>query len=111
VPPVIAGGLSGLAALVVFGGLRLSGKSRRPRLFKAGAFVSALGLMLLWILPLWLFSADRGIWAMPMFIAALLAAASVLGLGLQLIGRACGAPEETAAGRQFDDFLGQNDLP
>jgi hypothetical protein len=108
---VIAVGLSGLAALVVFAGLRLSGKSRRPRLFKAGVFVAALGLMLLWMLPLWLISADRGIWAMPMFIAALFAAVSVLGLGLQFIGRACGVPEETAAGRQFDDFVRQNDLP
>ena len=108
---MIAVGLSGLAALFVLAGLSLSAKSRRPRLFKAGAFVTALGLLLLWMLPLWLFSADRGIWAMPMFIAALFAAVSVLGLGLQLVGRACGAAEETAAGRQFDDFLRQNHLP
>ena len=104
-------GMSLLAALLVFVCFRFSGKSRRPKLFKTGAIVTALGIMLLWLLPLWLTSADRGEWGMPMFVGVLIVAVSVLGGGLHLMRRACGAPEETVNDRLYDDFLRQNDLP
>ena len=107
----IAVGLSLLAALLAFVGFWYSHKSRRPQLFKTGASLAALGIMLLWLLPLWLVGTERGAWAMPMFIAVLFVAVSVLGGGLQLMRRACGAPEVTANDGLFDDFLRQNDLP
>lgn len=107
----IAIGLSLLAALLVFAGFKFSVKSRRPTLFKMGASVAATGIVLLWSLPLWLLSAERGVWAMPMLIAVLFVAVSALGGGLQLMRRACGAPDETADDRLFNDFLRQNDLP
>jgi Na+-transporting NADH:ubiquinone oxidoreductase subunit NqrB len=110
-PNMIPLGLSVLALLLVFAGLGFSGNSRRPGLFRIGAIVAALGLMLLWVLPVWLFSADRGLWAMPMFIGVLVVAVSVLGAGLQLMARACGAREESAADRLFDDFVRHNELP
>ena len=107
----IAVGLTLFATLLVVGGFMFSCKSRRPKLFKVGASVTATGMMLLWLLPLWLVSTERGDWAMPMFIAVLFVAVSVLGGGLQLMRRACGAPEETANDRLLDDFLRQNALP
>jgi uncharacterized membrane protein len=107
----IAIGLSLLAALLVLAGFKFSVKSRRPRLFKTGASVAATGIVLLWLLPFWLFGTDRGDWAMPMFIGVLFVAVSVLGGGLQLMRRASGGPEETENDRLFDDFLRQNDLP
>ena len=107
----IAIGLSLLAALLVLAGFRFSVKSRRPTLFKTGASVAATGIMLLWLLPLWLLGGERGVWEMPMFIGVLIVAVSVLGGGLQLMRRACGGQEETPNDRLFDDFLRQNDLP
>ena len=107
----LIGGLTLLAALVLFAGFRFSGKSSRPKLLRIGATIAAAGLVLLWVLPLWLMSADRGAWGMPMFVGVMFVAISVLGLGMQLVARACGAPEETAFDRAFDDFVRHNDLP
>jgi hypothetical protein len=59
----------------------------------------------------WVFSADRGVWAMPLFIAALFVPVSLLGLGIQLMGRACGAREEGHGDTLFENFLTQNDRP
>ena len=110
-PYMIIGALTLLAALVLFAGFQFSGKSSRPKLLRIGAAAAAAGLMLLWVLLWWLLSADRGAWAMPMFIGVMFVAVSVLGLGVQLMARACGAPEETAFDRSFDDFVRHNDLP
>ena len=103
--------LSLLAALLVLAGFKFSAKSRRPRLFRTGASVTATGIMLLWLLPFWLLGAERGVWAMPLLIGVLFVAVSVLGGGLELMRRACGGKAETANDRLFDDFLRQNDLP
>lgn len=110
-PYTIIAVLTLLALLVVVAGFRFSDRSRRPRLLRVGAATAAVGLMLLWLLPMWLLSADRGAWAMPMFVGVMFVSVSVLGLGIQLVARACGAREETAFDRSFDDFLRQNDLP
>lgn len=107
----IAIGLSLIAALLLFAGFKFSVKSRRPKLFRTGANLAATGIMLLWLLPSWLFSADRGGWEMPMMVAILIVAVSVLGAGLQLMRRAWGGQEETANDHLFDDFLRQNDMP
>lgn len=104
-------GMSLLAALVLAGGLRWAGKAKRPKLLKIGAGLAAGGIMLLWLLPWLLFSKDRGAWAMPMFIAASFVAVSVLGVGLQLMARACGAREVTRGDQLFEDFVRHNDLP
>lgn len=110
-PNIIVTVLTLLALLVLIGGLRFSHRSRRPRLMRTGAALAAAGLMLLWLLPMWLFSADRGAWAMPMFIGVMFVAVSVLGLGIRLAARACGEPEETAFDTAFEDFVRHNDLP
>ncbi len=110
-PYMLVGALVLLSALVLFAGFYFSGKSSRPKLLRIGAATSAAGLMLLWLLPWWLFSVDRGAWAMPMFIGVMFIAVSVLGLGLQLTARACGARKETAFDGSFDDFVRHNDLP
>lgn len=109
-PELIPIGMSILAVLLVFASFKFSHKAPRPGLLRFGAFVIALGLTLLWLLPWWLVSTDWGAWAMPMFIAVLVVAISVLGLGLQLGARACGAREETAFDRSFDEFVRHNDL-
>ena len=103
--------LSVVAALLVLGGLRYSGKSQRPRLLQVGTVVAALGIMLLWVLPWWLLSADRGPWAMPMFVGSLFVAVSILGGGLQLMRRACGVSDDSPEGGVFEDFVRQNHLP
>lgn len=108
---IIIGCLTVIAALFVLVGVRFADRSRKPKLFRIGSITAASGIMLLWIAMWWVFSADRGSWAMPMFIAALFAPISLLGLGLQLIARAWGAAEETHNDRLFDDFLRQNDVP
>lgn len=110
-PYMLVGALMLLAALVLFTGFYFSGKSSRPKLLRIGAATAAAGLMLLWVLPWWLFSADRGAWAMPMFIGVMIVAVSVLGLGVQLTARPCGAREETAFDRSFDEFVRHDDLP
>ncbi len=107
----IAAILTVLALLIVAGGFRFSRKSRRPKLLRVGAAVTGLGVVLLWLLPLGLFSVDRGVWAMPMLVAALFVAGSVLALGIQLIARACGAPEPSRNDMLFNDFIRHNDLP
>ena len=108
---VIPLGMSLLAALVLLGGLRWAGKAKRPRLLKIGAGLAAAGIMLLWLLPWLLFSEDRGAWAMPMFIAALFVAVSVLGAGLQSMARACGAREATRGDQLFEDFVRHTTFP
>ena len=110
-PYVVVVGLTLLASLLVFIGVRFADRSRKPKLFRIGSMTAASGLMLLWICLWWVFSANRGMWAMPMFIAALLVPVSVLGLGIELMARACGAREETHFDRVFDDFIRQNDHP
>jgi hypothetical protein len=102
--------LTALALLVVFIGVRFAHRSNRPKLFRIGSMTAASGLMLLWMGVWWVFSADRGLWAMPMFIAALFVPVSLLGLGIQLMGRACGAREESHNEQLFREFLTRNDL-
>lgn len=104
-------GLSLLAALLVLASFKLSARAPRPGLLRIGACVTALGITLLWVLPWWLVSADRGAWAMPMFIGVLFVAVSVLGGGLQLMRRATGARAETVNDHLFDDFVRHNELP
>lgn len=108
---ILIGGLTGIASLIVFVGIRFADRSNKPKLFRIGSITAATGIMLLWIAMWWLLSADRGIWAVPMFLAALFVPISLLGLGIQLMARACGQREESHADRVFDDFLRQNDLP
>ncbi len=110
-PNIIVVVLTILALAVLVGGFHFSDKSGRPKLLRIGGATAAAGLMLLWLLPMWLLSADRGAWAMPMFIGVLFVAVSVLGLGIQLVARACGAPEQSLNDRLFDDFIRNNDLP
>jgi hypothetical protein len=108
---VLIGCLTAIASLIVMAGMRFADRSKKPKLLRIGSMTAASGLMLLWIAMWWVLSGDWGIWAMPMFIAALFVPISVLGLGIQLMARACGAPEETHNDRLFEDFLRQNDLP
>ncbi len=110
-PLLIPAGLSLLAAVVIFACFRLSARSRRPKVLRIGGSITAFGITLLWVLPWWLLSADRGNWAMPMFIGVMFVAVSVLGAGIQLIARACGAAAQTHNDRLFDDFIRHNDLP
>lgn len=108
---LIPAGLAILAAVVVFATFRLSGRSLRPKLLRIGGSITAVGITLLWVLPWWLLSSDRGIWAMPMFIGVMFVAVSVLGAGIQLIARACRGPAEKDNDRLFEDFIRHNDLP
>ena len=48
---------------------------------------------------------------MPLFIAALFVPVSLLGLGIQQMGRSCGAREEGHGDTLFENFLTQNDRP
>ena len=109
-PNMIVGGLIVLAALLVFIGVKFAQGRKSPKLFRAGAFIAAAGITLLWLLPWWLFSTDRGDWAMPIFIGAFFVSVSFLGLGIQLIAHSCGAREESHGDALFEDFLRQNDL-
>jgi hypothetical protein len=109
-PYVIVAVLTFLAALLVVIGLRFAERSSIPTLFRVGAFTAAAGLMLLWIGFWWVFSVDRGVWAMPLFIAALFIPISLLGLGLQLMARACGVREESHNEQLFSEFVRRNDL-
>ena len=102
--------LSGLALLLVFIGVRFADRAKKPRLFRIGSMTAASGLMLLWIALWWLSSADRGDWALPMFIAAVFVPVSLLGLGIQLMARACGDRQETHNEELFREFLTRNDL-
>lgn len=108
---LLIGILTALAALLLFVGLRFAGRSGRPRLFRIGSMTAAAGLMLLWIAIWWVLSENRGIWAMPMFVAALIVPVSLLGLGIRLMARAHGEPEPGHADTVFEDFVRQNDLP
>ena len=110
-PTIIVIVLTLLALAVLAGGFQFSDRSARPKLLRIGTATAAAGLMLLWLLPMWLLSADRGAWALPMFIGVLFVAVSVLGLGIQLVARACGAPEQSLNDRLFEDFIRHNDLP
>ncbi len=107
-PYVIVALLTLLAALTVFVGRRFAHKSNRPRLFSIGAYTTAAGFMLLWICLGWIFSTDRGIWALPLFIAGVFVPVSFLGLGLQLMARACGAREEDHFDRFFSELVRRN---
>ena len=107
----VPAGLTLLAMTIVAIGFRLSRASPRPTLLRAGTATTAVGLILLWLLPFWVFRVDSGLWAMPIFVAALLVAGSVLGLGLQLTARACGAREDIRNDALFDDFVRHNGLP
>ncbi|HYE28910.1 MAG TPA: hypothetical protein VEA61_11865 [Allosphingosinicella sp.] len=107
----VPAGLTLLALTIVAVGFRFSRSSRRPTLLRGGAVTTAFGLILLWLLPFSVFRVDTGLWAMPIFVAALLAAGSVLGLGLQLMARACGEQEDSRNDTLFDDFVRHNELP
>jgi len=107
----VPAGLTLLALTIVAVGFRFARSSRRPTLLRAGAATTASGLILLWLLPFWVFRIDTGLWAMPIFVAALLVAGSVLGLGLQLMARASGAQENSRNDTLFDDFIRHNGLP
>jgi hypothetical protein len=107
-PYVVVGILTLLAALFVFTGVRFAKRMKEPRTFRTGSFVAAAGLMLLWISSGWFVSADHGIWAVPLFFAALFVPVSVLGVGLQLMARACGQRDPTEADRVFEDILRRN---
>jgi lipopolysaccharide export LptBFGC system permease protein LptF len=100
-----------LSVAFVIGGFHLSRRSCRPKLLRAGAVITAVGLLLLWVLPWWLFNRVTSEWTLPLFIAILFVSISVLGLGLQLIARACGAREQSQSDRLLDDFSRLNDLP
>ena len=101
-----------LLALIVAGiGVRLAGKYRRPTLFKAGAFIAAAGLMLLWLLPWWVIARDDAEWAMPLFVAALFVAVSVLGGGLGTMARVATGKESSRTDDLVEDFIRLNDLP
>ncbi|HYD38573.1 MAG TPA: hypothetical protein VEA60_13235 [Allosphingosinicella sp.] len=104
-------GLTLLALTIVAAGFRFSAGSPRPTLLRLGVATTALGLILLWLLPFWVLGADTGPWAMPAFVAVLLVAGLVLALGLQLTARACGARQSSRGDALFDDFVRHNDLP
>ena len=108
---MIPAGLTLLAAIVLLGGFSFSARAKRPKLLRIGACLSATGIMLLWLLPWWLFRADTGVWAMPAFIGAMFVAVSFLALGLQLMARACGAREESRNEQLLSEFMQRNDLP
>ena len=110
-PYVFVAGLTLLAGVLVFIGFRFGHRSGNPKLFRIGSITAAAGLMLLWVSLAWVLSADRGVWAMPLFVAALFVPLSLLGLGLQLMARASGSRDETAFDRSFEDFVRHNDLP
>ena len=107
----VPAGLTLLALTIVAVGFRFSRGSRRPTLLRVGAVTTAMGLVLLWLLPFWAFRLDVGPLAMPIFVAALLVAGSVFGLGLQLTAHACGAQENSRNDALFDDFVRHNELP
>lgn len=107
-PYVIVAILTLLAALTVFVGKRFAHKSNRPRLFRIGAYTTAAGFMLLWICLGWVFSADRGVLTLPLFIAGMFVPVSCLGLGIQLMGRACGEREEGHFDRFFSELVRRN---
>ena len=103
-------GLTFLSAAIILVGFRLSARAMRPKLLRAGVVTTAAGLTLLWVLPVWLFDDLAGEWGLPVFIGAMFVAVSVLALGLQLVARACGAPEESGMDRILHDLATHNDL-
>lgn len=110
-PYLIPAVLTVLAMSLVGIGMRFAGKTGRPALFKAGAFIAAVGLMLLWLLPWWVIARDDAEWAMPLFIAALFVAVSVLGGGLSTMARAATGKEASRTDDLVDNFIRLNELP
>ena len=110
-PYLIPGVLTVIALVVAVAGTRSAGRFRRPALFKAGAVIAAVGLMLLWLLPWWVIARDAAEWAMPLFVAALFVAISVLGAGLSAMARAATGKEASRTDDLVEDFIRLNDLP
>ncbi len=110
-PYLIPAVLTVLALIVAAAGMQFAGKTRRPSLFKAGAILAAVGLMLLWLLPWWAISRDAGEWAMPLMVATLVVAVSVLGGGLSTMARAATGKDESPADKIVQDIITLNDLP
>ncbi|HEU5286276.1 MAG TPA: hypothetical protein VFU20_07185 [Sphingomicrobium sp.] len=111
VPYLIPAVLSALALAVAAIGFRSAHRFKRPALFKTGAIVAAVGLMLLWLLPWWAIARDAGAWAMPLMVAALVVAVSVLGAGLSTMARAATGNQDSPADRIVQDIITLNDLP
>ena len=72
---------------------------------------AAIGLVLLWILPVWVMHADTGAWDMILFIAALFVAGSVIGGGLDAMHRATLAQEEGPVGELVEKLFRENHWP
>ena len=79
-------------------------------MFRAGALVSAAGVMLLWILPGLAIAQKAGIWSMPLTVGALFVAVSVLGGGMRLMATAATGRADSNADKIVDDLAYLNDL-
>ena len=110
-PYLIPAVLTLLALLVAGIGMRFAVKSQRPALIKAGAFITAVGLMLLWLLPWWAIAQNSNEWAMPLMVAALVVAVSMLGCGLSTMARAATGNAESRTDQLVQDIATLNDLP
>ena len=107
-PYWIPAGLTLLALVLAWLGLS---RARGSMLFRAGALAASIGLVLLWVLPLWLLRGESGDWALPLFVGTLFVPVSLLGAGLQAMRYASGGGHDTPADRLFEDLIRHNDLP
>ena len=98
-----------IAVLVAVFGSRFAARAGRPRMFRIGAFLSAVGLMLLWLLPWWVVTQKAGAWAMPLVVGAFVVAGSVLGGGLRAMATASTGKTESQVDRIVEDLSYLND--
>jgi ABC-type transport system involved in cytochrome bd biosynthesis fused ATPase/permease subunit len=100
--------LTFIALLVAGIGSRHARRTRKPRLFKAGAWIAAAGLMLLWLLIWWAVEQDAGAWAMPLMVGALFVSISVLAGGIKAMQHAATGQVDTAADDALESLIRHN---
>ena len=94
-PYLVPIALTVLAVTVLCGGLPRAPLYRRPRRWRTGVVMTAIGLIALWLLPagVFLFVADTRLTGL-LFILALACGAGVLGGGLQALSKADNTPSD-----------------
>ena len=94
-----------LAAAVLVIGLRQARRFRRPGRFRTGAILTALGLVCAWALPAAvLVAVDRQEYEMLLLVAALFPGVSLLGAGIDAMGRADNTPRQESRHPFWDNL-------
>jgi Na+/melibiose symporter-like transporter len=107
---VITAVLTVVALVVILIGNRFAGSTSNPRTFRLGSRIAAVGLILLWLLPLGAMALKAAEWSMFLFIGALFIAGSTIAAGLQAMARAATETAESRVDQALDSIIQQNDL-